>query len=57
MANCDEMKEGEVYVCPGCGLELQVVRACEECDPDSPACTCEADCEIACCGRPLVLKT
>lgn len=56
MANCDEMKEGQVYVCPGCGLELQVVKACEECDPDSPACTCEADCEIACCGKPLVLK-
>jgi hypothetical protein len=56
MANCDEMKEGQVYVCPGCGLELRVVKACEECGGDSPSCTCTADCEIACCGKPLALK-
>ena len=56
MANCDEMKEGQVYTCPGCGLELRVVKACKECGSDSVTCTCEADCEISCCGTPLQLK-
>ncbi len=56
MANCDEMKMGQVYVCPGCGLELQVVKECEECGGESPTCSCEEDCAIACCGKPLRLK-
>ena len=56
MANCDEMKEGQVYTCPGCGLELQVVKECVECSSDAAACTCEADCAISCCGKPLELK-
>jgi hypothetical protein len=56
MANCDEMKMGQVYTCPGCGLELKVVKECEECGGDSPTCTCETDCVISCCGKPLALK-
>ncbi len=28
MASCHEMKMGQVYVCEGCGLELQVVKEC-----------------------------
>jgi hypothetical protein len=46
------MKHGQVHTCPGCDLELQVVRECEECGSDSTTCTCEANCEIACCGKP-----
>ena len=56
MASCDEMKKGQVYVCPGCGLELQVVTECEDCGSDAATCTCTEDCEIACCGKPLQLK-
>ena len=56
MASCDEMKQGQIYTCPGCGLELQVVKECEECGGEAATCTCEADCEIACCGKPLALK-
>jgi len=28
MANCTEMKEGDLFVCETCGLELQVIKAC-----------------------------
>ena len=28
MTSCVEMKVGQVYVCPDCGVELQVVKAC-----------------------------
>lgn len=28
MANCGEMKKGDVFVCKNCGLELQVVKKC-----------------------------
>ena len=52
MAGCTEMKLGEVYVCEGCGLELQVVKTCGENEEGACACT-EA---IACCGKPLSLK-
>jgi hypothetical protein len=31
MPNCHEMKTGDIYVCEGCGLELQVVKECKEC--------------------------
>jgi hypothetical protein len=26
MANCGEMKKGDVFVCKNCGFELQVVK-------------------------------
>ena len=28
MASCIEMKEGDIFVCETCGLELQVTKAC-----------------------------
>ena len=30
MPNCTEMKTGEIYVCPDCGLELQVIKSCSK---------------------------
>ena len=30
MASCAQMKKGEIYACPGCGVELQVVKKCAD---------------------------
>ncbi len=58
MAGCQDMKKGEVYVCEGCGVELEVVRECRtEETEESRARHVEADgCEVKCCDRPLKLK-
>ena len=50
MSECHEMKNGEIYVCEDCGLELQVVKTCAE----TNACSCSEP--ITCCGKPLALK-
>lgn len=54
MANCHEMRMGEVYVCGDCGLALRVVGECKECGEE--ACSCEEPCTFECCGEPLKLK-
>jgi hypothetical protein len=50
------MKAGQVYVCPDCGVELKVVKECTDCAAESSSCSCEADCQLACCGKALALK-
>ncbi len=52
MASCGEMKTGEIYVCEGCGLELQVVSSCA--DSEEGVCGCSEP--LSCCGEPLTLK-
>lgn len=54
MANCHEMRVGQVYVCEDCGLALRVVGECKECAEE--ACSCEEPCTFECCGEPLKLK-
>ena len=59
MTNCHEMKKGEVYVCEGCGLELQVVNECKEVGTPAEECGCHSGDEtpeFACCGKPLIKK-
>jgi len=56
MASCQEMKKGQVYTCGDCGLELQVIKECEECGTEEATCSCEVDCDMECCGQPLVLR-
>jgi ribosomal protein L34E len=59
MANCHEMKKGEVYVCKECGLELQVVKECRDVGTPAEQCGCHetADpCTFSCCGMDLVKK-
>lgn len=49
MANCCDMKEGDVFICKLCGLELSVKKACT-CDTDSPEkCTVP----LRCCGQEM----
>jgi hypothetical protein len=49
MANCCDMKEGDVFVCKVCGLELSVKKACT-CDTGAPdKCTVP----LQCCGQEM----
>ncbi len=52
MANCHEMKVGEVYTCEKCGISLKVIRECEDCHKPHDECECEP-CTFTCCGEPL----
>jgi len=62
MPGCYDMKQGEVYACGECGLELKVMKACRDAAKGADTCDCgcsvEEDtcCEITCCGKPLVKK-
>jgi len=48
------MKEGQIYTCPSCGIELQVIKECTECADDDTC--CNDPCDFSCCGVPLLLK-
>jgi len=39
------MKDGNVYVCGGCSLEVTVSKACNE-----------EQCDLMCCGQQLTIK-
>ena len=56
MPSCHDMKLGQVYVCEACGLELEVVKECDECGQDAAECECVEHCTFSCCGEPLKLK-
>lgn len=59
MANCHEMKEGEIYICKDCGLELMVVKECQECGEPEDTCGCHSEheaCSFSCCGKEMVKK-
>ncbi len=52
MANCCDMKEGDLFVCEICGLELSVKNPCT-CDADSPdKCTVP----LQCCNKEMTKK-
>ena len=49
MADCCDMKQGDLYVCDACGLELKVEKACT-CTPDGDGrCTTP----LTCCGKEM----
>lgn len=50
MANCSEMKEGDLYVCKTCGLELKVSKACSCGSASGHACSVP----LQCCGQDMV---
>jgi len=52
MANCCDMKEGDLFVCEVCGLELTVKKPCS-CDIEAPEkCTVP----LQCCKQDMVKK-
>ncbi len=55
MATCDELKKGYTLVCDECGLELQVVKACKDCDTSKGSCNVES-CTFQCHDKPLTVK-
>ena len=48
MANCNDIKKDEVYVCEECGMEVKIQKECE-CDEDE-------ECSLMCCGIELTKK-
>jgi hypothetical protein len=50
MANCCNMKEGDVFVCKVCGLELKVQKTCKCTEGAEDACTVP----LMCCGKEMV---
>lgn len=55
MARCDEMREGEIYCCEQCGLEIEIIEECDHEDGDEADEVCSVD-EFMCCGQPMVQK-
>lgn len=55
MANCHEMKVGDIYTCEKCGIELQVLKECKEAGMPADDCEC-APCTFSCCGEDLKKK-
>ncbi|MFT5727472.1 MAG: hypothetical protein ACI8PB_001607 [Desulforhopalus sp.] len=51
MANCSEMKEGEIFVCEKCGLELRVHKTCRCGGADG---TDKCSVPLQCCGQEMV---
>ena len=49
MANCGDMKEGDVYKCESCGLELQVTKTCSCGSGDEDTCSVP----LQCCGKDM----
>ncbi len=59
MASCHDMKQGDIYYCKDCGIELQVVKECKNTDIPAEQCACHAEgesCSFSCCGSDLVKK-
>ena len=52
MATCTEMKEGDLYVCQTCGLELQVIKTCMCIAGEEVSCTVP----LQCCGKEMTKK-
>jgi len=43
MAGCHDMKEGEIYVCENCGLELKLVKECKNSHVSKEECVCHSE--------------
>jgi hypothetical protein len=59
MANCHEMKQNEIYTCAACGIELKVVKECQDPVAGSGDCGCHPaanPCTFSCCGVELTKK-
>jgi hypothetical protein len=53
MANCGDMKEGDLYQCNTCGLELAVKKACSCSTGSEDACSVD----LQCCGKEMTKKS
>ncbi len=59
MPTCHDMRKGESYYCPECGIELLVTVECKDVGKAASDCSCLEDdpiqvcCAFNCCGKPL----
>lgn len=53
MANCGDMKEGDLYHCDACGLELMVKKACTCSTGSEDACSVP----LKCCGKEMTSQS
>jgi hypothetical protein len=53
MANCCDMKEGDLYICNTCGLELAVKKACACSSGSEDACSVP----LMCCGKEMTKQS
>ncbi len=51
MANCSDMKKGDIYKCESCNLELQVTKTCA-CGSEDGSCNVP----LRCCDKDMVKK-
>jgi len=49
------MREGEVYYCEQCGLEIEVIEECEHEEGEEASEVCSVE-EFMCCGQPMVQR-
>jgi hypothetical protein len=52
MANCATMKQGDIYKCKTCGLELKVSKSCACIAGKEISCTSA----LQCCGEDMTKK-
>ncbi len=52
MANCGDMKKGDIYLCKSCGLELQVKKTCSCGSEGKDACSVP----LQCCGKDMTKR-
>ncbi len=57
MATCKDLKKGDVFVCEECGVELQVIKECQNNDKSSDILWLSfTDCCAFCCGGKSFVK-
>lgn len=52
MASCVGMKKGDIFICKTCGLELEVIKACNCMVGQKFACSVP----LQCCGKDMIKK-
>jgi hypothetical protein len=55
VSRCDEMREGDVFYCEHCGLEIEVIEECSHEEGDEADEVCRVE-EFVCCGEAMTLK-
>jgi hypothetical protein len=51
------MNKGDIFVCPDCGLEIEVIKECKDVGKPVDNCCCDEHCTFTCCGSVLVKKS
>ena len=55
MPHCHDMKEGDIFVCLDCGLQIEVIKECKDYEPSKGECSCN-ECRFICCDEYMKLE-